>query len=256
MSAVEEEESPQPLTEDNEYSFDDWNVHLVANGERSFFVHYFKLESFSTLKPKMDADSDFVFLELPDSAEDIHNTFRIIYACPLESPKFDVDVLISALRIATAYDYPKLRQFAIKKLEEEGLPCFEHLSLAREYGIPGWENVIMDQLVAKADPITLAEAQVLGLDLFVSLVTRRETKSLPPPKSTFHEAISPAVEPRGQKDNKSRRTPEFLGRDYPAPRGKVASAMKSRTKPSEPSRAPNSGDPSGGTRQPAPTYQN
>lgn len=98
----------------------------------------------------------------------------------MEPPVFDIDVLISALRIATTYDYPTLRRFAIQKLEQRGLPLLEHLPIARELNIPKWENMVLGKLAARAEPVTLAEAQVLGMDVFVSLAARRERERVRP----------------------------------------------------------------------------
>jgi hypothetical protein len=47
---------------------------------------------------------------------------------------------VSALRIATAYDYPVLRAYAIEHLEKAELSAIERIKIAREFKLASWEE--------------------------------------------------------------------------------------------------------------------
>jgi hypothetical protein len=88
--------------------------------------------------------------------------------------EFDPQVLTSALRIATAYDYPGLRTFAIANLEKVSLSAVERIRLAREFGLASWEGPAYAELHERDEAITIEEATVLGLDAFVRVAKARE----------------------------------------------------------------------------------
>lgn len=93
----------------------------------------------------------------------------------LEGPfEFDYPVLLSALRIATAYDHPVLRAYAIGHLEKAELTAIERIKIAREFGMRSWEEPAYLELCARDEPITSEEASVLGMDSFVRLAGMRE----------------------------------------------------------------------------------
>jgi hypothetical protein len=88
--------------------------------------------------------------------------------------EFSPQVLTSALRIATAYDYPTLRAFTVKNLEKVSLSAVERIRLAREFGLTSWEGPAYAELHERDDAITIEEAAVLGLDAFVRVAKARE----------------------------------------------------------------------------------
>lgn len=103
-------------------------------------------------------------------------------------PVFDTNILISALRIADLYDNPTLREFSIDALSLKKLSLMDYLPIAREFKIQCWEDFILDKLATRCEPVTLAEAQVLGINAFVLLATRRETNILEVDISPVDEA--------------------------------------------------------------------
>ncbi|KAF8602056.1 hypothetical protein BDV93DRAFT_545485 [Ceratobasidium sp. AG-I] len=179
------------IIQDEKFHFADGNVHVLANKQIMFCVHKFMLEDFSGLKAKLNTDQNIGLIDLPDKPHDLRNTFLIIYSYPPKPLIFSVKELVSALRIATKYNHPTLREFVIHKLELQGLPSLEYLPLARECNVRKWEKLVVDQLAARTEPLTLAEAEYLGMDQFVSLAARREAKPPRPPKHSIHPALVP-----------------------------------------------------------------
>ncbi|CAE6463408.1 unnamed protein product [Rhizoctonia solani] len=107
--------------------------------------------------------------------DDINNTFKILYASTVEGPfNFDTPVLISALRIATAYGFDSMRTFTIQHLEKVSLGAIQRIQLAREFGLPSWEGPAYKELTERENPITEEEAQVLGFAAFSKVARTRE----------------------------------------------------------------------------------
>ncbi|KAG8693694.1 hypothetical protein FRC08_008965, partial [Ceratobasidium sp. 394] len=95
----------------------------------------------------------------------------------IEGPfEFDTETLISALRIATAFEYPALRTFAITGLQRTPLGAAERVHLAREFDLASWEGPAYEELCTRHEPITLEEADTLGLGIFVDLAKARENE--------------------------------------------------------------------------------
>lgn len=93
----------------------------------------------------------------------------------IEGPfEFDPPVLISALRLATTYDYPALRTFAINKLDNVPLSTVERIRLAREFDLPSWQEAAYVELCERDDPITISEAISIGMEAFVQVASIRE----------------------------------------------------------------------------------
>lgn len=93
----------------------------------------------------------------------------------LEGPfEFDTSILVSALRIATAYDYPDLYSYAIKHLECAKLVAIERIKIAREFELTAWEEPAYVELCERDEPITNEEASALGMDTFVHIAGIRE----------------------------------------------------------------------------------
>jgi hypothetical protein len=90
--------------------------------------------------------------------------------------QFDADTLTSALRIATAYNYPELRDFAIAGLEKANLAAIDRIRLSDEFSLPSWERPAFTELCQRVEAITPSEAQVLGMDRFVEIARIREAE--------------------------------------------------------------------------------
>ncbi|KAF8705953.1 hypothetical protein RHS03_04935, partial [Rhizoctonia solani] len=108
---------------------------------------------------------------------DIFNTLKVIYASYIDGiPDFDSNIMISSLRIASIFDYPNLRKFALSRLEGMSLSALHRIQLSDELLIPSWEMPAFVELCNRAEPITLAEADVLGMSRFVEIARIRETQ--------------------------------------------------------------------------------
>ncbi|KAF8592836.1 hypothetical protein BDV93DRAFT_517049, partial [Ceratobasidium sp. AG-I] len=109
------------------------------------------------------------------SIKDFRNTLKVLYTSVIEEPsEFDSLILTSALRLATTYDYPALRTFAIKRLQEASLSAVDRIRLAREFALASWEEPAYIELCERDEAITTSEAGILGLDAFVHLAKIRE----------------------------------------------------------------------------------
>ncbi|KAH7344492.1 hypothetical protein B0J17DRAFT_702162 [Rhizoctonia solani] len=102
---------------------------------------------------------------------DINNTFKYFTPRPFN---FETPVLISALRVATAYKYDNLRAFAIQHLENVSLDAIQRIQLAREFGLSSWEDPAYKELFERENVITEEEAQVLGFAAFARVARARE----------------------------------------------------------------------------------
>ncbi|CAE6456688.1 unnamed protein product [Rhizoctonia solani] len=110
---------------------------------------------------------------------DFSNTLKITYASAIEGPfKFDTPVLISALRIASAYGFDNLRAFAIQHLEKLSLAAIQRIQLAREFGLSSWEDPAYKELSEREKALTEEEAQVLGFSAFARVAQEREGVTL------------------------------------------------------------------------------
>ncbi|KAF8604153.1 hypothetical protein BDV93DRAFT_606183 [Ceratobasidium sp. AG-I] len=108
---------------------------------------------------------------------DFQNMFKVLYASVVDGPfDFDPPTLISALRIATAYDHPNLRSFTIKHLESHYLSAIERIRIAREFGLTSWEGPAYIELCERDEAITKEEASVLEMDAFVHVAKIREAE--------------------------------------------------------------------------------
>ncbi|CAE6431648.1 unnamed protein product [Rhizoctonia solani] len=111
--------------------------------------------------------------------EDITNTFKILYATVINGPfHFEPTILVSALRISTAYDFPNLRDYAIRELEKAFLSAIQRIKIAREFGLTSWEAPAYSELSKRETALTQEEAQILGFSAFAMIVQAREEEIL------------------------------------------------------------------------------
>ncbi|KAF8593183.1 hypothetical protein BDV93DRAFT_529979 [Ceratobasidium sp. AG-I] len=155
------------------FDLGDGDLRLVIQGT-TLETHKYIIKRFSRLKNRIQNNAIALRSDEP-VAEDFRNTFKILYASIVEGPfEFDPVTLISALRVASIYDYPALRVFAIKHLERVPLSAVERIRLAREFGLSSWEEPAYVELCNREDAITKQEAGILGLDAFVHVAKIRE----------------------------------------------------------------------------------
>ncbi|KAG8707164.1 hypothetical protein FRC08_000668 [Ceratobasidium sp. 394] len=163
--------------EDNLFPVGDGDIILRIEGSE-LEAHRYILRKFTKLDAMIQRRSNRCNPTLVIhgySAEDFRNTFQVLYASAIEGPfEFGTETLTSALRIATAFDYPALRNFAIKGLQRTSLGAAERVHLAREFDLASWEGPAYKELRTRDGPITLEEADTLGLGIFVDLAKARE----------------------------------------------------------------------------------
>ncbi|CAE6395904.1 unnamed protein product [Rhizoctonia solani] len=111
--------------------------------------------------------------------EDITNTFKILYATVIDGPfHFEPTILVSALRISTDYDFPNLRDYAIRELGKASLGAIQRIQIAREFGLASWEAPAYSELSRREAALTQEEAQILGFSAFTTIVQAREEEIL------------------------------------------------------------------------------
>ncbi|KAG8723685.1 3'-5' DNA helicase [Ceratobasidium sp. 395] len=180
---------------DEEFNFPDGNIYLRVENT-VFFIHKFKLLDFRKIE-KMVRSHDEILLK--GSVLDFRNVLRVLYLSFKALAHFNLDTptLISALRLATTYEYQDLRVFAIQQLELKALPSLDYLPLALKFGIEDWTCRAMDYLVSRDEPITETEAELLGTKLFVTTVARREKRLVQKPEPLEHQNIATSCLPSG-----------------------------------------------------------
>lgn len=155
------------------FSFEDGDACILA-GNTLVATHKYLLKRFKKLGERM---KDNVLVLGPEDHDimDFRDTLGILYTSVVdESSNIKPQTLTSALRLATTYEYPALRAFAIKRLEVANLSAINRIQLAREFNLPSWEETAYTQLRDRDAPITMSEASVLGLEAFVLVARIRE----------------------------------------------------------------------------------
>ncbi|KAF8605208.1 hypothetical protein BDV93DRAFT_543742 [Ceratobasidium sp. AG-I] len=173
------------------------DIELCVNNT-IFKTHKYKLSKFSILHDLFqNADHSDRPRHIPTisvqrdtgGVEDFRNTFKVLYASVVTGPfTFEPSVLISALRISSAYEYPALRAFSITHLEGIHLLAIHRIELAREFQLTSWEGPAYDELYTREQAITQQEARVLGSDAFTVVAGIRE-ENLKKEKATLRDGI-------------------------------------------------------------------
>ncbi|CAE7194666.1 unnamed protein product [Rhizoctonia solani] len=177
----------EPAPVHPEFAFSDGNIQLQTINQ-TFWVHEYHLNKFAVFAALIQAakssgtvsDVDrriVVTCDKTTNGEDIYNTLKVIYASHIDGvPDFDSSTLTSTLRISTSFDYPALRNFAISKLEGMDIPAIQRIQLSDEFSLPSWETPAFTELCSRKEPITHAEAEILGMSRFVEIARIRETE--------------------------------------------------------------------------------
>ncbi|CAE6393453.1 unnamed protein product [Rhizoctonia solani] len=216
--------SPEPtpltqITSIGSFEPEHGDVLLSVKGE-GLSTHKYLLQRFSVLQAKLSAGSNdtvrpiYILEEEGISPEDFHNAFKILYSSPLDTPfEFDTPVFVSALRLATLYDYPALRAYSIAHLNQAPLGPIRRIEIARECKLPEWEEPAYIELGQREEPITAQEAAVLGLETLTDISRRREdalrSRVLSPGPRATDFATSPPVSPKTSTSRHMSATPEL-----------------------------------------------
>ncbi|KAG8696263.1 hypothetical protein FRC11_000868 [Ceratobasidium sp. 423] len=154
----------------------DGDMELIVDGTR-FETHRYLIKRFKKWRdtsPNLQFGSTMTVTGTV-SSEDFGRMFKVLYATMLEGPfEFDTPTLVSALHIATEYDYPALRKYAIRHLERAELTAIKRIELARKFGLASWEKPAYVELCSRDEAITEVEANILGMAAFVRVAKIRE----------------------------------------------------------------------------------
>ncbi|CAE6457296.1 unnamed protein product [Rhizoctonia solani] len=183
-----------------EFAFEDANIELHTP-DQVFWVHEFQLTKFAKIgklihaarkADSVSASDNRVKIVCDGESVDFYNAFRVMYSpAILGVPEFEVDTLISALRIASTYDYADLRNFAIDELEKCSLPAIDQIELSDEFFLPHWEKPAFVDLCYRPEPITSSEAQILGIERFAQLARIREAQQCHRLMELFNKSVQP-----------------------------------------------------------------
>ncbi|KAG8713543.1 hypothetical protein FRC11_011849, partial [Ceratobasidium sp. 423] len=183
-----------------EFAFEDANIEVQV-ADQVFWVHEFQLSKLAKIgkliqearKGGSVSDSgNRVKIVCDGDSVDFYNTFQVLYSpAILGVPEFEVHTLVSALRVASTYDYADLRNFAIDELEKCSLPAISQIALSDEFFLPHWEKPAFVDLCYRIEPITSSEAQVLGIGRFTEIARIREAQQ----RHHFMELFNKSVQP-------------------------------------------------------------
>ncbi|CAE6403366.1 unnamed protein product [Rhizoctonia solani] len=173
--------TPPPVHPD--FTYTDAQVELWTS-ESAFFVHEFQLKKFSVLAERIrkarreTPAGSRIRIRSSQNAGDVRNTLVVLYTCVAakhRAPPFDSETLISTLKMASKYDYPDLRRYAIDQLEgSHHLSAIRRIELSISFSIPGWELTVFAELCRRPEPISAEEAEILGMRRFVDISRIRE----------------------------------------------------------------------------------
>ncbi|KAJ1311821.1 hypothetical protein OPQ81_010282 [Rhizoctonia solani] len=158
----------------------DGDMHISVNGTR-FETHRYLIKRFQGLKPLLDKQPPEVSIQRDDVlAEDFCEMFKVLYASIITGPfAFTAHTLVSALRVATMYEYQALQDYCVQRLEALELDAVKRIGIAREFDLPSWEGPAYHELGIREEPITRDEAKIIGLDVFVTIAEIREKEQRP-----------------------------------------------------------------------------
>ncbi|KAG8963762.1 hypothetical protein FRC03_002587 [Tulasnella sp. 419] len=92
-----------------------------------------------------------------------------------KSSSLDGESWKAILYLATMWDFAKLRDLAIEAIEKLDFGPMDMIMLSRKCNVQQWLTSAYVALCTRAEPITLDEARVLGLDFAFQLIAIRET---------------------------------------------------------------------------------
>ncbi|CAE6470520.1 unnamed protein product [Rhizoctonia solani] len=160
------------------------NIELQVN-DVDFRIHESRISKFASLHQlvedarRVNPLSDTLAIAVHGDnklVSDFLSTFELLSASPLEHVDFSYEVLVSAARISTIYDYPTLRAFCIKQLEGLPLGAIEHLRIGHTLNLKPWEERAYQELTEREEAITKEEMLALGVDAYFEVASMRDKR--------------------------------------------------------------------------------
>ncbi|KAJ1311823.1 hypothetical protein OPQ81_010284 [Rhizoctonia solani] len=158
----------------------DGDMQISVNGTY-FETHKYIIKRFRGLrllleKQQLEGKTLEIKIQRDDiSAKDFCETFKVLYTSVIAAPfVFSSRTLVSALRVATIYEYYALREYCIQYLDTLELGAIKRIEIAREFQLLTWEEQAYHELGMRDEPITVAEAKIIGLNAFVRIAEIRE----------------------------------------------------------------------------------
>ncbi|KAJ1311828.1 hypothetical protein OPQ81_010289 [Rhizoctonia solani] len=209
-STIISEDAQSPTVEiDPEFAYPDGNIELrIRASPHIFRVHEFQLAKFMKFAElirqarqpgELTADPERrVKVEIPRigklRSKDIRYTLRVIYSSFVSGctpPRFDSVTLVSTLRVATLYQNPDLRGFAISQLQSRfALSPIYRIALSDELSIPDWETPAFIEICRRPEPLSQREASILGIARTVEVARLREAEQLHQYLGLVHQATT------------------------------------------------------------------
>ncbi|CUA74212.1 hypothetical protein RSOLAG22IIIB_11053 [Rhizoctonia solani] len=178
---------------DSEFAYPDGNIELQTS-THIFRVHEFQLAKFVKIaelirqaRERGDVTANperRVKVNIQCTGKlcprDIRHTLRVIYSSFVSGhtpPSFEGAILVSTLRVATLYQNPDLRSFAISQLQSRfALTPIHRIALSDELSIPDWEAPAFLELCRRSESLSQKEASVLGVARTVEIARLREAE--------------------------------------------------------------------------------
>ncbi|KAG8692500.1 hypothetical protein FRC08_009736, partial [Ceratobasidium sp. 394] len=163
-------------------SFVDRGEVLLLLEDQRLIVHAYKIKEFGRindlLADKPSITGQLQAIKLPEKAADFAKVLELLYTPVYNATTPNVEILVSALNMASKYRHPSLRVYTINALGPRcgELPPIERIEVARVCNVPEWVSGAIDELCEREDPITLEEANRLGVETFGDISRRRERK--------------------------------------------------------------------------------
>ena len=81
---------------------------------------------------------------------------------------------IALLSISTRYVFDKIRDMAIQELTKRPLDPVKRITLAEQFNVPQWLSTALVELTKRPEPVSDADAEVLGMRTVVRIARARE----------------------------------------------------------------------------------
>ncbi|KAI6143894.1 hypothetical protein BKA82DRAFT_948055 [Pisolithus tinctorius] len=126
----------------------------------------------------MEGSSDEIPIQLHGtSKDDFEQLLKALlhrkYSSQPNLPQ-NIEQWTSVLKLSTAWSFEKLRQASIDALIESGIGAVDRVVLSQQYDIKSWLLPALNELAKRPEPITLEEANQMGIDIALKLASVRE----------------------------------------------------------------------------------